>query len=65
VIGAALVLVGLAYAVLLPRNAAGADSPQSDQIEEGRRLFAVGCSSCHGLNAEAAPTAKAGSPVPR
>jgi ubiquinol-cytochrome c reductase cytochrome c subunit len=52
VIGAALVLVGLAYAVLLPRNAAGADSPQSDQIEEGRRLFAVGCSSCHGLNAE-------------
>ncbi|GAA1559224.1 c-type cytochrome [Kribbella sancticallisti] len=29
-----------------------ADSSQSQQIEEGRKLFAVGCSSCHGLNAE-------------
>lgn len=52
VIGAALVTVGLAYAVLLPGGAAGADGPQSDQIDEGRRLFAVGCSSCHGLHAE-------------
>jgi ubiquinol-cytochrome c reductase cytochrome c subunit len=52
VIGAALVTVGLAYTVLVPRSATGADSPQSDQIEAGRRLFAVGCSSCHGMNAE-------------
>lgn len=52
VIGAALVVVGLAQAVLLPRGAAGADSPQSDQIEQGRKLFAVGCSSCHGMHAE-------------
>jgi ubiquinol-cytochrome c reductase cytochrome c subunit len=52
VIGAALVTVGLAYTVVLPNGAAGADGPQSQQIEEGRRLFAVGCSSCHGLNAE-------------
>jgi ubiquinol-cytochrome c reductase cytochrome c subunit len=49
---AALVLVGLAYAVLVPNGAAGADGPQSQQIDEGRRLFAVGCSSCHGLHAE-------------
>ncbi|MFC6159919.1 cytochrome bc1 complex diheme cytochrome c subunit [Kribbella jiaozuonensis] len=52
VIGAALVTVGLAYTVLVPRSATGADGPQSDQIEAGRRLFAVGCSSCHGLHAE-------------
>jgi ubiquinol-cytochrome c reductase cytochrome c subunit len=51
-IGVALVTVGLAYAVLVPDGAAGADGPQSQQIEEGRRLFAVGCSSCHGLHAE-------------
>ncbi|WP_432936561.1 cytochrome bc1 complex diheme cytochrome c subunit [Kribbella sp. CA-253562] len=52
VVGAALVTVGLAYAVLVPNGAEGADGPQSQQIEEGRRLFAVGCSSCHGLQAE-------------
>ena len=52
VIGAALVAVGLAYGVLVPDGAAGADGAQSQQIEEGRKLFAVGCSSCHGLHAE-------------
>ncbi|WP_432875603.1 cytochrome bc1 complex diheme cytochrome c subunit [Kribbella sp. CA-245084] len=52
VIGAALVTVGLAYTVLVPRSATGADGPQSDQIDAGRRLFAVGCSSCHGMHAE-------------
>ncbi|NUR96864.1 MAG: c-type cytochrome [Kribbellaceae bacterium] len=52
VIGAALVAVGLAYAALAPNRAAGADGPQSQQVEEGRKLFAVGCSSCHGLHAE-------------
>ncbi|WP_327640404.1 c-type cytochrome [Kribbella sp. NBC_00482] len=52
VVGAALVTVGLLYAVLVPGGAAGADGPQSDRIDEGRRLFAVGCSSCHGLHAE-------------
>ncbi|MEU8224159.1 c-type cytochrome [Kribbella sp. NPDC048915] len=51
-LGAALVTVGLAYSALVPNGAAGADGPQSQQIEEGRRLFAVGCSSCHGLFAE-------------
>jgi ubiquinol-cytochrome c reductase cytochrome c subunit len=52
VVGAALVTIGLAYAVLAPNGASGADGPQSQQIDEGRRLFAVGCSSCHGLHAE-------------
>jgi ubiquinol-cytochrome c reductase cytochrome c subunit len=52
VLAAALVVVGLTYAALVPNGAAGADGPQSQQIDEGRRLFAVGCSSCHGLHAE-------------
>ncbi|MGW6195995.1 cytochrome bc1 complex diheme cytochrome c subunit [Kribbella sp. NPDC055110] len=52
VVGTALVAVGLAYAALVPSGAAGADGPQSQQIEQGRRLFAVGCTSCHGLHAE-------------
>jgi len=52
VVGSALVMVGLAYAVLVPDGAAGADGPQSEQIEQGRKLFAVGCTSCHGAHAE-------------
>ena len=52
VIGLALVFAGLGYSLLVPNGAAGADGPQSQQIEEGRKLFAVGCASCHGLNAE-------------
>jgi ubiquinol-cytochrome c reductase cytochrome c subunit len=52
VVGSALVMVGLAYAVIVPDGAAGADGPQSEQIEQGRKLFAVGCSSCHGAHAE-------------
>ncbi|HZX04434.1 c-type cytochrome [Kribbella sp.] len=52
VIGTALVAVGLVYAALVPSGAAGADGPQSQQIEAGRRLFAVGCASCHGLHAD-------------
>jgi ubiquinol-cytochrome c reductase cytochrome c subunit len=52
VVGAGLITVGLTYAVLVPNGAEGADGPQSEQIEEGRRLFAVGCSSCHGPQAE-------------
>ncbi|MGZ0145990.1 cytochrome bc1 complex diheme cytochrome c subunit [Kribbella sp. WER1] len=51
-IGVSLVLVGLGYSALVPNGAAGADGPQSQQIEQGRKLFAVGCASCHGLHAE-------------
>jgi len=46
-----LLITGGAYAVLSPANA---DTNQSDQstVAEGRRLFLVGCSSCHGQNGE-------------
>jgi ubiquinol-cytochrome c reductase cytochrome c subunit len=54
--GAAVVLVALtavggAYAMVAP-NSAEADNSQSDLVEDGRKLFLVGCSSCHGLNGE-------------
>ena len=47
-----LLAVGSAYAAFAPDSAVADNSAQSQQIEEGRKLFAVGCSSCHGLNAE-------------
>jgi ubiquinol-cytochrome c reductase cytochrome c subunit len=48
----ALAVAGGAYAVAAPSSTASADAAQSTQIEEGRKLFAVSCSSCHGLNAQ-------------
>ncbi len=47
-----LMLAGGVYSALAPASAE--DAAKSDQtlIEEGRRLYVVGCSSCHGLNAE-------------
>ncbi|GAA1682598.1 c-type cytochrome [Kribbella yunnanensis] len=47
-----LLAVGSAYAAFAPGSAVADNSAQSQQIEEGKKLFAVGCSSCHGLNAE-------------
>lgn len=46
-----LLVTGAAYAALSPANA---DTNQSDQstVAEGRKLFLVGCSSCHGQNGE-------------
>ena len=48
-----LLAVGAVYSAAVPSSKATADdSAQSQQIEEGRKLFAVSCASCHGLNAE-------------
>ena len=47
-----LLAVGSAYAAFAPDDAVADNSAQSQQIEEGKKLFSVGCSSCHGLNAE-------------
>jgi ubiquinol-cytochrome c reductase cytochrome c subunit len=46
-----LLLTGGLYAALAP---ASADSSAADQstVDKGRRLFLVGCSSCHGKNGE-------------
>jgi ubiquinol-cytochrome c reductase cytochrome c subunit len=50
---AGLLLTGLAYTALGGGSRARAeDAASSTQIEAGRALFKVGCSSCHGLNAQ-------------
>ena len=46
----ALAAIGGLYAALAPAPKAQADdSSQSVQITEGKKLFSVGCASCHGL----------------
>ncbi|MEV7218155.1 c-type cytochrome [Kitasatospora cineracea] len=49
----ALAATGGLYAAFAPAGKAQADSSaQSLAIDEGKKLFAVGCSSCHGLNGQ-------------
>jgi ubiquinol-cytochrome c reductase cytochrome c subunit len=47
-----LVLTGSLYAAFAPSSSA--DSAQSDEqlVEQGRKLFLVGCAFCHGQNGE-------------
>jgi ubiquinol-cytochrome c reductase cytochrome c subunit len=52
VLVAVLFTTGGAYAALAPTTSQNVQAASSTQIDEGRELFAVGCSSCHGLNAE-------------
>ncbi len=48
-----LLVTGVVYTALNPgRPAQAAAGSSSLAIDEGRALFAKGCSSCHGLNAE-------------
>ncbi|REF34898.1 menaquinol-cytochrome c reductase cytochrome c1 subunit precursor [Thermasporomyces composti] len=47
-----LVGFGGVYALASPPSQASEKAAQSTQIEEGRKLFAVSCSSCHGLDAQ-------------
>lgn len=48
----ALVAFGGLYAVAAPTSEATSEAAQSTQIEEGRKLYTVSCSTCHGPNAE-------------
>ena len=52
VMGLALAALAALYALLSPSSQATTTTATSTQIEEGKQLFLVGCSSCHGLNAE-------------
>lgn len=52
VLAFALVAFGGLYAAFAPSKEAAADSASSTKIAEGKKLFAVQCSSCHGLHAE-------------
>ncbi|GAB3817875.1 c-type cytochrome [Tessaracoccus terricola] len=47
----ALLAVGLGYSIVAPQQTS-AETEMTQQIEEGKALFDVSCSSCHGLNGE-------------
>lgn len=51
-VAVALLLMGALYAVLSPSQQVAADTGMSAQVAEGKGLFQVTCSSCHGLNGE-------------
>jgi len=48
----ALLVLGVAYAALAPTSRAQEQTPSAELVEEGKRLFAIGCASCHGLGGE-------------
>ena len=48
----ALFVMGALYAVVAPASKSAADTGTSQQVAEGKALFAVACASCHGLNGE-------------
>ena len=52
VMAVALAALAALYAAFSPSSRASTTSAQSTQSEEGKQLFLVGCSSCHGVNAE-------------
>ena len=49
---AALGLTGIGYSLLTTAQPVEAAMGSQTQVEEGKRLYLEGCSSCHGLNAE-------------
>lgn len=53
-----LLASGLIWNAVAPAGAEEATGPDLQAIEDGRALFAVSCSSCHGLNAEGLVTKK-------
>ena len=48
----ALLLMGALYAAVAPAARVSADTGNSQQVAEGKALFRVTCSSCHGMNGE-------------
>lgn len=52
VVCAGLVASGFVFAAIAPSPGAEASAAQSLAIEEGKALYDIGCSSCHGKNAE-------------
>jgi len=47
-----LFVMGALYAAVAPASKSSADTGTSQQVAEGKALFAVQCASCHGLNGE-------------
>ena len=55
-LAAALIAVGVGYATVANIQPAQASVASQTQVEEGRKLYLEGCSSCHGLQAQGAAT---------
>ncbi len=55
----ALAALGSAYAAFAPKPAT-AETASAQKVEEGRKLFLIGCASCHGKNAEGIQTKRDG-----
>lgn len=54
----ALFVMGALYSALLPATQSNADDATAkSQIAQGKTLFELNCSSCHGLNGEGTPEA--------
>ena len=51
-----LVLTGSLYAAFAPSSSAGSARADEELVAEGRKLFLVGCSFCHGQNGEGVST---------
>lgn len=49
---AALFAVGALYAAVAPTEQSAAEPNTTQQVQQGKELFSVNCSSCHGLNGE-------------
>ena len=50
-------LTGSLYAAFAPSSTAGSAKSDEELVAEGRKLFLVGCSICHGQNGEGVSTA--------
>lgn len=48
----ALFVMGTLFSMAAPASQVSADTGSSQQVAQGRALFAVGCASCHGLNGQ-------------
>ncbi|WP_328912954.1 MULTISPECIES: cytochrome bc1 complex diheme cytochrome c subunit [unclassified Streptomyces] len=48
----ALAATGGLYAAFAPATDAQADASQSLKIEQGKKLYSVGCASCHGMSGQ-------------
>jgi ubiquinol-cytochrome c reductase cytochrome c subunit len=53
-----LVLTGSLYAAFAPSSSADSATSDEELVAEGRKLFLVGCSFCHGQNGEGVSTLK-------
>jgi len=58
----ALFVMGGLYNVVAPASQVSADTGTSQQVAQGKALFAVGCASCHGLGGEGQVTSTINGP---